>query len=50
MRTRYVLLSLLLLTLAAPLLAAEETAPVAPRTLEATYLGLSYGLFRRRAL
>lgn len=50
MRTRHVLLALLLLTFASPLLAAEETAPVAPRTLEATYLGLSSGPLRQARL
>ncbi len=50
MKTSYVLLSLLLLTFAAALLAAEETTPVAPPTLEATYLGLSSGPLRQARL
>ena len=50
MKTRHVLLSLLLLTFAAALLAAEETVPAGPPTLESTYLGLSSGPLRQARL
>jgi thiol-disulfide isomerase/thioredoxin len=51
MRLRYALLSLLLLTAASAALAAEVPPPaLPPPTLEATYLGLSYGPLRQAQL
>ena len=50
MKTRYVLLALLLVTFTSALLAAEETVPAGPPTLEATYLGLSSGPLRQARL
>jgi thioredoxin 1 len=49
-RTRYALLSLLLVTVAATVFAAQEAAPPAPPTLEASYLGLSSGPLRQARL